>query len=83
MNIPFHKPHITQKELDEVSETIQSGWLTMGPKTLEFENTFKNYIGSQFAISVNSATAALHLALNAVGIEKDDEVLIPTNYFNG
>ena len=80
-NIPFHKPHITQKELDEVSETIQSGWLTMGPKTLEFENTFKNYIGSQFAISVNSATAALHLALNAVGIEKDDEVLIPTNTF--
>ena len=80
-NIPFHKPHITQKELDEVSETIQSGWLTMGPKTLEFENHYKKYIGSQFAISVNSATAALHLALNAVGIEKDDEVLIPTNTF--
>ena len=80
-NIPFHKPHITQKELDEVSETIESGWLTMGPKTLEFENTFKNYIGSQFAISVNSATAALHLALNAVGVGKDDEVLIPANTF--
>ena len=53
----------------------------MGPKTLEFENTFKNYIGSQFAISVNSATAALHLVLNAVGVGKDDEVLIPANTF--
>ena len=40
MKIPFHKPHITQKELDSVSETIQSGWLTMGAKTLEFEKKF-------------------------------------------
>ena len=80
-NIPFHKPHITQKELDEVSETIQSGWLTMGPKTLEFEEAFKQYIGSDYAISVNSATAALHLALNAVGVGIGDEVIIPTNTF--
>ncbi len=79
--IPFHKPHISQKELDGVSETIQSGWLTMGPKTLEFENNFKNYIGSQFAISVNSATAGLHLALNAVGVSRGDEVIIPANTF--
>ena len=80
-NIPFHKPHITQKELDGVSETIQSGWLTMGPKTLEFENNFKNSIGSQFAVSVNSATAALHLALNSVGVTRGDETIIPTNTF--
>ena len=70
MNIPFHKPHITQKELDSVCATLQSGWLTMGPKTLEFEQAFKNYIGSAFTVSVNSATAALHLALNAVGVSK-------------
>ena len=81
LNIPFHKPHITNKELDGVSESIKSGWLTMGPKTLEFENNFKNYIGSQFAISVNSATAGLHLALNAVGVNLGDEVIIPTNTF--
>ena len=81
MQIPFHKPHITQKEIDNVIDIMRSGWLTMGPKTFEFENAFKKYIGSQYAISVNSATAALHLALNAVGIEKDDEVLIPTNTF--
>ena len=81
MKIPFHKPHITQNEIDSVIETMQSGWLTMGPKTIEFENTFKIYIGSQFAISVNSATAALHLALNAVGVGNGDEVIIPTNTF--
>ena len=53
----------------------------MGPKTFEFENAFKKYIGSQYAISVNSATAALHLALNAVGVGNGDEVIIPTNTF--
>ena len=81
MNIPFHKPHITQNEIDSVIETMQSGWLTMGPKTIEFENVFRAYIDSQFAISVNSATAALHLALNAVGVGNGDEVIIPTNTF--
>ena len=81
MQIPFHKPHITQKEIDNVIDIMRSGWLTMGPKTIEFENAFKKYIGSQFAISVNSATAALHLALNAVGVGNGDEVIIPTNTF--
>ena len=81
MKIPFHKPHITQNEIDSVIETMQSGWLTMGPKTIEFEIAFKKYIGSQFSISVNSATAALHLALNAVGVGNGDEVIIPTNTF--
>ena len=81
MQIPFHKPHIAQNEIDSVIETMQSGWLTMGPKTLEFENAFRAFIDSQFAISVNSATAALHLALNAVGVGNGDEVIIPTNTF--
>ena len=81
MNIPFHKPHITEDELESVCKTLKSGWLTMGPKTVEFENAFRAYIDSQFAISVNSATAALHLALNAVGVGNGDEVIIPTNTF--
>ena len=81
MNIPFHKPHITTKERDSVCSTLQSGWLTMGPKTIAFEKAFKSYIGTQYAISVNSATAALHLALNALGIKENDEVIIPTNTF--
>ena len=81
MKIQFHKPHISQKELDSVSETIKSGWLTMGSRTLEFEEEFKNYIGSKYTISTNSATAALHLALNAIGVKKNDEIIIPTNTF--
>ena len=81
MKIPFHKPHITKKELDAISITIQSGWLTMGPKTLEFEEVFKKYIGSDYAISLNSATSALHLALNAVEVGIGDEVIIPVNTF--
>ena len=81
MNIPFHRPDITQNEIDSVIETMQSGWLTMGPKTIEFEEAFKQYIGSDYAISLNSATAALHLALNAVGVGIGDEVIIPTNTF--
>ena len=81
MKIPFHRPHITNKEFESIKDSLLSGWLTMGPKTIEFEIAFKKYIGSQFSISVNSATAALHLALNAVGVKKNDEVILPTNTF--
>ena len=81
MKIQFHKPHITQNEIESVIDTMQSGWLTMGPKTLEFEGAIKHYIGSDYAVSVNSATAALHLTLNAFDIKKNDEVIIPTNTF--
>ncbi|MCS6943765.1 MAG: DegT/DnrJ/EryC1/StrS family aminotransferase [Geminocystis sp.] len=87
--IPFHKPHITEEEINEVVDSIKSGWLTMGPKTIEFEKQFKDYIFAtsetpeekRFAISVNSCTAALHLALKAIGIRPGDEVIIPTNTF--
>jgi len=81
MNIPFHKTHTTQEEIDSAIEAIKSGWLTMGPKTVEFENKFKEYIGSREAVSLNSATASLHLALKAIGLERGDEVILPTNTF--
>jgi len=81
MKIPFHKTHITQEEIDSVVDAIKSGWLTMGPKTIEFENKFKQFIGSKEAVSVNSATAALHLALKAIGLKEGDEVIVPTNTF--
>ena len=81
MKIPFHRPHITNKEFESIKDSLLSGWLTMGPKTMEFEAAFKQYIGSDYAISLNSATAALHLALNAIGVKQGDEVIIPTNTF--
>ena len=81
MQIPFHKTHTTDEEINAATEAIKSGWVTMGPKTVAFEKEFKAYIGSQEAVSVNSATAALHLALKAIGLQRDDEVIVPTNTF--
>jgi perosamine synthetase len=81
MDIPFHKTFITDDEISEVVDSIKSGWLTMGPKTLRFEEQFGRYIGSKHSIAVNSCTAALHLALKAINLQKDDEVIIPTMTF--
>ena len=81
MQIPFHKTHTTEEEINTAIEAIKSGWLTMGPKTVEFENKFKEYIDSSEAVSMNSATAALHLALKAIGLQRDDEVILPTTTF--
>ncbi len=81
MEIPFHKPCIGEDEISEVLDTLRSGWITMGPKTLRFEEEFSRYIGSPHAIAVNSGTAALHLALKAVGLKAGDEVIIPTTTF--
>jgi perosamine synthetase len=81
MNIVFHKTHTTDEELNAVTDALKSGWLAMGPKTVEFENKFKDYIGSSCAVSVNSATAALHLSLKVIGLKQNDEVIVPTNTF--
>jgi dTDP-4-amino-4,6-dideoxygalactose transaminase len=79
--IPFHKPAIGEEEIRSVVETLRSGWLTTGPKVKIFEAEFANYIGSSHAVAVNSGTAALHLALEAVGIKSGDEVIVPTMTF--
>jgi len=79
--IPFHKPSIGEEEISAVVETLRSGWLTMGPKTREFEETFAAEIGAPHAIAVNSCTAALHLALNALELDPDDEVITSTLTF--
>jgi dTDP-4-amino-4,6-dideoxygalactose transaminase len=81
MQIPFHKTHTSDEEINSVINAMKSGWLTMGPKTVEFEGKFKEYVGSSEAVSMNSATAALHLSLKAIGIGRNDEVIIPTNTF--
>ncbi len=81
MQIPFHKTHTTQEEINSAVEAIKSGWLTMGPKTIEFETKFKEFVNSSEAVSFNSATSALHLSLKAIGLQRDDEVIVPTNTF--
>src|SRR5215471_13023384 len=81
LNIPFHVAAVGEEEAQAVSEVIRSGWLTMGPKTFEFERQFARYVGAQDAIAVSTGTAALHLALEAAGIGVGDEVLLPTTTF--
>ena len=79
--IPFHAPEIGDAEIESVVETLRSGWLTSGTKVKRFEDDFVEYIGSKHAVAVNSGTAALHLALDAIGIRPDDEVIVPTMTF--
>ncbi len=75
--IPIAKPNIGKEEEEAVLEVLRSGMLARGPKTREFEASFAEYIGTEHAISTSSGTTALHIALLANGIGKDDEVLIP------
>ena len=77
MKVPFHKPYITDDEVQSVTELLKAGWLTSGGRTIAFEEEFRDYIGSRCAVSVNSATAGLHLSLAAINLSKDDEVLLP------
>ncbi len=80
--LPFAIPEIGEEEIQEVMECLRSGWVTTGPKTRQFEEEFAAYMGDGGeAISVNSATAGLHLALEALGIGPGDEVIVPTLTF--
>jgi len=80
--IPFSIPEIGDSEISAVIDTLKSGWITTGPKTKSFESDFQKFIGSGLeSIAVNSATAGLHLALEALGVTKGDEVIIPSLTF--
>lgn len=79
--VPFFIPSIEDEEIAAAVETLRSGWLTMGAKTQAFEGEFALTVESPFAVAVSSATAGLHLGLNAMGIGPGDEVLVPTFTF--
>ena len=81
MVVPFFKPSITDAEVNEVVDTLRGNWLTTGPKTKQFEKDFANFVSQSTAIAVNSCTAALHLALEAIGVQPDERVLVPTMTF--
>ncbi|MEO7010439.1 MAG: DegT/DnrJ/EryC1/StrS family aminotransferase, partial [Caldimonas sp.] len=81
--LPFALPEIGEEEIAEVVDTLRSGWLTTGPKTKRFEEDFAAFLGQPglHAMAVNSATAGLHLALEALGIGPGDEVITTTHTF--
>jgi len=71
----FGVPRFFQEEIKEMLETLRSGWWGTGPKVLQFEKEFSKYCHSKYAVAVNSATAAMHLGLNVLGIKSGDEVI--------
>ena len=79
--LPFALPDITDEEIDAVVETLRSGWLTTGPRVKAFEEAFAHYLGVSHAMALNSGTAALHLALEAIGLTAEQEVIVPTFTF--
>jgi perosamine synthetase len=80
-DLAFARAHIDEHDIQAVVEVLRSGWITTGPKVGEFEARFAERLGVKHAVAVNSATAALHLALDAVGLRPDDEVIVPTITF--
>jgi len=79
--LPFSRALIEEDEINAVVEVLRSGWLTSGPRVREFEAAFAKYIGTEHAVALSSCTAALNLALAAIGIGEADEVIIPTMTF--
>lgn len=76
-NIPFSPPDMTEAEAKLASEAILSGWITTGPKTKEFERQIAAYVGTRKAVCLNSATAAMEMALRLIGVGHEDEVIVP------
>ena len=78
--IPLFKPSYGKEELDALKEPFKTGWIGLGPKTKEFEEKFVKYIGGKYAVGVNSATAALHLALKIMNVENGEVITTPMTF---
>lgn len=79
--VPYFRPDVRQAEVDEAVAVLKSGWLTTGPRVKLFEERFALAVGNRHAVAVNSATAALHLAVEALGLKAGQAVLVPTMTF--
>ncbi len=79
--LPFFRPSLTEAEIDEVVACLRSGWLTTGPRAKRFEADFAASVGAKHAVAVNSCTAALHLAVEALNLGARQAVLVPTMTF--
>jgi len=82
MKVPFALPDCGKDEIQEVTEVIKSGWLTTSSRTLRFEKEFAEHIGARYCLAVNSGTAALHLGLEALGITRENKVIVPIHTFS-
>jgi perosamine synthetase len=81
LKVPFFRPDVSEPEVAEVVATLHSGWLTTGPRVRRFEQEFASAVGATHAVAVNSGTAALHLALEALGLKAGEAVLVPAMTF--
>ena len=81
MNIRLFKPSLGQEELENIKDAFDRGWIGLGPKVAEFEQKWAEFIGCKVAIGLNSATAALHLALRCFGFTEGKKVLVPSLTF--
>lgn len=79
--IPVFRPYYDEREERAVVEVLRSGWIGLGPKTEEFEEKFAHRVGAKYGVALNSATAALHIGLQLLGVGPGDEVLVPTMTF--
>ena len=75
MKVPFSPPDITEKEIEEITAALQSGWITTGPRTKEFERQIARFVHRQRAVCLNSATACMELTLRLLGVGEGDEVI--------
>ncbi len=81
VSVPYFRPSVTEAEIAEVVACLRSGWLTTGPLTRRFEEEFAQAVGARYAVALNSCTAALHLAVEALGLRAGQAVLVPTMTF--
>ena len=79
--IPYSKQSISKSDINEVKKVLKSNFLTQGPYVAKFENLLKKKVGSKYAIAVNSATSALHIACLALGLKKGDYLWTSSNSF--
>src|SRR5439155_25188382 len=84
MQIPWAEPVLDEREIEAVVETMRSGWVGMGPRVKQLEARLADYVGVPHAIAVNTDNAALDTCLKALGVGRDDEVILPAmSYING
>jgi perosamine synthetase len=78
-HIPLLRPWIDDDELREVEAVLRSGWISQGPKVKEFEDRLAAWVGAPWAVATNSATSALHLALQLCGLRRGEKVIVPAH----